>query len=852
MNPASLIAVTGFGMSLGTLLRFNLRYYRRHILLSLLCLLGISLGVGIVVAVELINKCALESFSASVDLLSGKATHSVVSDYGMIPEGHFAGIWRNSGVKAATPVVEAMATAVETGKEPIRFIGLDPFLDAEFRTFTPEEGDGAHFMAFLTREPVSLYLSRDLMGRYGLKAGDTLTVLTAGVEKKARIIDALPGSEEISLGDNLAVVDIAGAQELFGKVGYLDRIDIVVDGDAEAVRKELPQGLSLEDRGERKTTLKSMLYSFQLNLAAMSLLALFVGIFLIYNFSMFSVLSRREDMSLLLTLGADRKGLVAAFLMESLILGAAGSLVGLGFGYVVAWFSMEKVTTTISNLYFHVTMNGVQLTPGIALIGIGVGFCATLAGTALPALEVAGTPPILGMKRRTIEDRAHGLKGLLSTSGIVCMILAAIAAWASRFSVFWGFASAFAATLALALFTPSILSPLTHYVGRFLIRVLGSLEGFLAARTIRASLSRTSVAVAALAVALSMTTGVDNMIHSFRESVRIWLQGSLQGDLYISPGTTRWAHPLPEELIEKVTRDPRVEAVERYSSYPINLKGKPIRLAVLDGDVLMGRSRFHFLKGGDRAWERLIRGGLFVSESLAYRFRVGLGDDLELETPLGKRSFKIVAVTRDYSSDRGSIQMHRPVYEAIWKDRRIQSVALFLKPESAPDAVRRSIASQFPGLNRTIVSNAKMKTNILAVFDKTFAPTATLKGASLLVALLGVATALTAILMERSREMTVLGYLGLTSKELGRVNVYQAVIMGIISFVIAAVGGVLLAHILIYAVNYRSFGWTVDVYISPVVFAKTFALTLAACLVSSIYPTLLMQRAERRGHLQEE
>ena len=839
-------------MTVSVLTRFNLRYYRRHVLLSLLCLMGISLGVGIVVAVELINMSALESFTASVDFLSGKATHAVVSDYGMIPEGTFSGVWRNENVKAATPVVEAMATTVETGKEPIRFIGLDPFLDTEFRTFTPEEGSGEQFTEFLSGEPVSVYLSRELMSRYGLKAGDALTVLTAGVEKKARIIDALPGSAEIGLGDNLAVVDIAGAQELFGKIGYLDRIDIVSAGDPEAIRKALPEGHSLEDRGGRKATLKSMLYSFQLNLAAMSLLALFVGIFLIYNFSMFSVLSRREDMSLLLTLGADRKGLVGAFLIESLILGAAGSVVGLGFGYVVAWFSMERVSTTISQLYFHVAMSGVHLTPGIALIGIGVGFSATLAGTALPALEVAGTPPILGMKRRTIEDRAHGLKSLLLAGGMVCMILAGITAWASRYSVFWGFASAFLATLALALFTPSILSPFTHYLGRLLMTGIGSLEGFLAARTIRASLSRTSVAVAALAVALSMTTGVDNMIHSFRESVRVWLQGSLQGDLYISPNTTRWAHPLPDDLMESVAHDPRVEAVERYSTYPINLKGKPVRLSVLDGDVLMGRSRFHFLEGKEQAWEQFIRGGLFVSESLAYRFHVGPGDELELETPEGKRAFKIVAVTRDYSSDRGSIQIHRPVYEGIWKDTRVQSIALFLKPGASLDQVRRSIASQFPGLNRTIVSNAGMKTNILSIFDKTFAPTATLKGASLLVALLGVATALTAILMERSREMTVLGYLGLTGKELGRVNVYQAVIMGIISFLIAAAGGVILAHILIYAVNYRSFGWTVDVYISPLVFVKTFALTLAACLVSSVYPTFLMQRADSRSGLREE
>ncbi len=340
-----------------------------------------------------------------------------------------------------------------------------------------------------------------------------------------------------------------------------------------------------------------MLSSFQLNLAAMSLLGIFVGTFLIYNFAMFSVLSRREDMSLLLTLGADRNSIVAAFLTESLALATVGSVVGLAFGVLVAWFSIEKVSGTISELYFHVNVQSARLTLPVALSGLGVGFLATLVGTGLPALEVAVTPPILGMKRRSIEDRAHGLKRLLLALAVVCCVVSLVTAWASRFSIFWGFFSAFAMTLAFALFTPGFLSPFTHWLGILLRRSSASVEAFLAARTIRASLSRTSIAVAALTVALSMTIGVDTMIHSFRESVSQWLDGSLQGDLYISPGTTKWAHPLPDSLIRSLQQDPRVQAMERYSTYEVSLRGKPVRLRVLDGSVLERRTAYQFLQG---------------------------------------------------------------------------------------------------------------------------------------------------------------------------------------------------------------------------------------------------------------
>jgi putative ABC transport system permease protein len=839
-------------MSITTLLKFNFRYYRRHALLSLLCLLGISLGVGVVVAVELINDSALESLAQSVDLLSGKATHSIVSGYGRIEERLFAEVWKNRLIQSASPIVEAMADTLETGDQPVRFIGIDPFLDAQFGRLTLIGDMTGQLKKFVAGKIPSAYLSQELIQKYHLPIGGTLTVLTAGIEKKVRILGNIPAPTEKSVGENMAVMDISSAQEVFGRQGYLDRIDIISKANAADLASSLPASLRLTDANSRKSALDAMLYSFQLNLAAMSLLALFVGIFLIYNFSMFSVLSRREDMSLLLTLGADRRGLISAFLAESLLFGAAGSLIGIGFGFLVAWLSIDKVSSTISELYFYLKVQEVHLTNQVVLGGLGIGFLATLLGTGLPTLEVAVTPPVLGIKRQSIEDRAHNLKGLLLAAGIACFSAALAAAWASRFSIFWGFISAFGMTLAFALFTPSILSPFTHYGGACLRRVLGSLEGFLAARTIRASLSRTSIAVAALAVALSMTMGVDTMIYSFRNSVSQWLDGSLEGDLYISPATTKWDHPLPESLIAALKADPKVEAVERYSTYDIYLDGKPVKLRVVDGSVLEHHTRFQFLKGGKGAWTALKAGGVFVSESLSYHFGKHVGQSVQLTTPKGKSRFPIVSVVRDYSSDQGTIHIDRSVYERIWKDHRVQSVALFLKPGVSADAVRGSIVASFPGLDRTISSNHKMKKDILTIFDKTFATTATLKGVSLLVALLGVATALMVILMERARELTVLGYLGLTPAEMGKMNVFQAVIMALAAFLISVVCGLILTYILIYAINYRSFGWSVDVHVNPWVFVKTAILTAIASLAAAFYPTYRLYRTRAVETLHEE
>jgi len=818
----------------------------------MLCLLGIMLGVGIVVAVELINESALASFARSVDVLSGRATHSIVSQYGRIYEEHFAPIWRHRQVKAAAPVVDVMAEAIETGSESIRFLGADPFLDADFRAAPLGAGDEKALKEFLGTGGPAAWLSEPFMKRHGLKPGQYITVLTAGIEKPVRILGALPSGSEVNLGDNIALMDIAAAQDVFGRKGFLDRIDVIVNGDAGSLAADLPSGLMLTDADTRKSVLESMLYSFQLNLAAMSLLALFVGVFLIYNFSMFSVLARREDMSLLMTLGTDRKELSAAFLCESLLLAAIGSLVGVLFGYLVAALGIDRVSSTISELYYQVDVRNVTLSPRVVSTGLGVGFAATLLGVLIPAFEVSSTPPVIGLQRQSIEDRAHGLKGFLLACGLTLVVFSAGAAWASQFSVHWGFASAFAMTLAFALFTPSFLSPFTHYVGAALRKYIRSIEGFLAARTIKASLSRTSIAVAALASALAMTIGVDTMIYSFRTSVSSWLKGALQGDLYISPATTKWDHPLPESLIQKLEQDPRIEAVERYATYSVYVNGRPVKLRVIDASILKHYARFRFITKEQGAWEAMERGGVFISESLAFKFGYRAGDLIELATPSGTKNFPVAAEVRDYSSDQGTIQMHREIYKRLWKDDRVQSVAIFLKPGESPETVRLSIMGMFQGLDRTIASNTRMRENILVIFDKTFAPTAALKGVSLLVALLGVATALMAILMERSRDMTVLGYLGLTPRQLAAMNIWQSLLMGLAAFLVSVVCGLLLTYIIVYSINYRSFGWSIDIAVDLGVFAKTFFLTIVACFVSSLYPTYRLLRGQEVMSAREE
>ena len=455
-------------------------------------------------------------------------------------------------------------------------------------------------------------------------------------------------------------------------------------------------------------------------------------------------------MSLLLTLGSDRRDLVGAFLVESLVLGVAGSLAGIVFGYLMARFSIDKVSSTISELYFYVNVESIRLTTPVILIGLGVGFSATLIGTALPALEAAFTPPILGMKRRSIEDRAHGIKGLLFVSGLICFVAAL--AYRVGLTVFHilGICFGIRDDAGFCIFH-TINSVSVHALFRHWVEAGNRLVGRIPCRQNNSSITEPNQYSGGRARGSAFhdhrrgyyDTQFPRIGRGLARRISAGRSVHISCNHQVGPPTSAG----PDRDIGE--GQPRVDAVERYSAYDIYLANKPVRLRVVDGSVLQRHSRFHFIAGGKSAWDNLKKGGVFISESLGYRFGLGVGDKVVLATPEGKRSFPVVSIVRDYSSDQGAIQIDRELYERLWKDDRVQSVALFLRPGASAEEVRKSIVDQFPSLDRTIVSNAQMKDDALRIFDKTFAPTSTLKGVSLLVALLGIATALTAILMER-------------------------------------------------------------------------------------------------------
>jgi len=379
----------------------------------------------------------------------------------------------------------------------------------------------------------------------------------------------------------------------------------------------------------------------------------------------------------------------------------------------------------------------------------------------------------------------------------------------------------------------------------------------MAARNVVAALSRTAVAVAALMVAVSVSIGVGIMVGSFRQTVVAWLEQSLIADVYVSAPTTaanRVDSTVPPELVAALSAVEGVQAVTRFRSVQVDTPIGPTTLVAIDAPAARGRAALRFREGGGEAtWAAWESGAVLISEPLAYRTGLGMGDTLTLRTDRGPRAFSIAGVYYDYSSDRGIIRMPYAAYRAAWDDPAISSLALYAAPGVDVDALVQRLRAVAARQGDLIVNpNRALREGTLAVFDRTFAITSVLQALATIVAFIGILSALMALQLERARELAMLRANGLTPRQLWGVVLTQTGLMGLTAGLLAMPLGLALALVLVYVINRRSFGWTLDLSLDPSLFVQALLVAGIAALLAGIYPALKMSRTSPALALREE
>lgn len=872
-----------------TLTNIGWRYLLRHPWQTVLMVLGIALGVAVMVAIDLANSAASRAFDLSTDAIAGRATHQIVGGPAGLDEALYARL-RAAGVRDVAPVVTDYVTSPQLGNRPLQLLGVDPFAEAPFRSYLTE-GGGAEdprsrgaapgtpagleqLAAFLT-QPGALLISEGLAAEYGLAMGDTVALDASGRASTGVIVGLLRPADGLTRRalDGMILADIATAQEALGMVGRLSHVDLILpqgasfdcvppsfnsaplrSGCSYSLLELLPSEAQVVPVRARAGALEQMTAAFRTNLTALSLLALVVGMFLIYNSMTFSVVQRRPLFGTLRCLGVTQGEVGRLVLSEAVLVGALGSALGLGLGIVLGQGAVRAVTQTINDLYFVVTVRGIAIPVESLVKGALLGIAATVASTALPAWEAATVPPRLALARSGLEDKARRAVPLISAAGAGGIGLGAALLLIPTRSLVISFAGIFLLTIGFALLAPLATLALARVVQPLAGRAIGAL-GRMAPRNVTAALSRTAVAVAALMVAVSVTVGVGLMVASFRTTVVDWLEQTLWGDVYISAPqvtATRSAAPLDPRVVEIMQAWPGVARWDVLRSAEVGSPDGPILVtAVSDEDFTAPRVFVSTVGSRAQVAAAVKAGAVLASEPLANRLGLTLskvegptrGATVTLYTDRGPQTFPVVGVYRDYSNSQGTVMMGLELYRQHWDDPAITAGLLVLAPGVGVDETVAGLREALAGIQGVVVRpNQALRDDALVVFDRAFAITGALQLLAALVAFIGVLSALLSLQLERGREFGVLRAVGLTVRQFRGLVFLETGLMGATAGLLALPTGLVLAVVLIFIINRRSFGWTMQLAAEPGIFLQALALAVVAALLAGVYPAIRMGR----------
>ena len=842
-----------------TLLLTGVRDMQRRPVQMVLMLLGVALGVAVVVAIDLANTSASRGFALSAETIVGRATHQIRGNSGVVAEDIYRRVRTELGLRAAAPVVTGTVLAPDLDAQPLRIMGIDPSAEAPFRNFLGTGGAlPADFTGFYT-QPYSVVVPIRLAQRYGLEPGGQLLLLANDREVRVNIWAVLdPGTDGLRRAlDGMLLMDVSTAQELLGMEGSLSYVDLIAtQPELDLLQKRLPASVRLAPATEQTKTIGNLADAFQLNLSALSLLALVVGMFLIYNTVMFSVVQRRAVLGTLRALGVTGQQLFALVMLEAAVISAVGAAAGVGLGWVLGQSAVRLVTQTINDLYYVSTVRDAPLAFFTVAKGVVLGIGASLFAAALPAYEAARVAPVTAMRRSSLEDRVRGQIPLLSVAAVLLIGSGAGVLFAIPSSLLAGFAGMFMLVLGAALLVPGTTLLLMHLAGFTLGRLAGTL-GRMAARSVSKSLSRTAVAIAALMVAVSVTLAVSIMTRSFRDTVINWLELTLSADLFITApviGATGPASTLSAAVLPIVSAVPGVQSVETIRGTTAFSQFGEVRLAVFDARMQRDRRVYRFEDGTpEQIWDAVQAGSVLVSEPFAYRHALPRkGASVTLRTDRGEQTFPVAAVVYDYASDQGVVFMARAVYDQYWDDRGISSLAVSVAPGYTTDGVAADLRTALAGSALSVVSNRALREQALLVFDRTFAITDALRVLAVLVAFIGVLSALMALQLERTRELATMQAVGLGRAQLNGLALMETGLMGAAAGLFSLPTGYVLSYVLIYVINLRSFGWTIQMQVPALPFGQALLISILAALLAAVYPLWRQHRMPVAAGLRQE
>ena len=799
----------------------SLSYVRRHVVKTMLTLLGVVVGVATFSAIRSAQGTLVKGIRSTVDRVAGKA-HLQITMVGGVPEEVQEKVRELPGIRATSPVIEQIVVPERGELGSLMVLGIDLLGDREMREygFEGEDADLDDPLLFLA-QPDSAVFTRDFAERAGLKTGQTLSLrVPKGTTKVAARGLLTPKGFAEAFGGNLMVVDVYAAQELFGRGRRFDRLDVrLTEGTTVAqgtstLEKALGPAYSVETPARRGEQMEQAVNNFVAGFNVSSGFALSIGTFLIFNAFNVAVNRRRRDIGTLRALGATPRQVQLLFLAEALVVGIVGGALGCLAGAAISQGFLQMMGQTTETVYGVTTSGGAGgLPPEIALQSIALGVLASLAGAWGPALAASRISPTEAFAKGAFQARLSRKAAPRIAAGVVafgCAILLGVRPP-------YGGNPLILSVIALGgVGLVFLVGPLSRVLLRFLAPILmrcAPVAGRLCSDALLGAPRRTSGTVMAMALSLTFVLGLGGYMGSMKATMVRWMDDSLTCDLFVraSANFTRPDFLFPGELREDLLKVPGVRAVESYRGIRPIYQGHRILVGSIEIEPLFDRIKYEFYQGDVASIRQGVgrQGMCFVSENFYRRFKLGVGQEVELVTPTGTARFPIAAVVRDYSSDQGAVFIDRTTFLRFWQDDRVDiydvSVASGVDAGQVRNLIRAKLAGEMPAL---ISTRQEFVAEINKAIDAFYALMRVTVFLALVVAFLGIVTSLLISVAERTREIGVLKALGAIPSQIVRSIVVEALVIALVGLVVAIPAGNLFAAFMEGAVAEFFTGWS--------------------------------------------
>jgi putative ABC transport system permease protein len=867
---------------------------RHNVLRTSLTILGVALGVATALSIWLLSQSSVSEFKSGIQQLAGSAAYEIESKTtDRLPETlvkELSWVW-DKGVMLR-PVIERLAVTSGPNPQVVRFLAVDMLGDQDYREKLWVEGAEPELGKLDIFRKDAVYIGETLAKRLGItRLGQQFSLLVNDQPKQVTVVGILANKGVGgAFSGQVALMDIGSAQQLHGFEGWLSRLEVNLPEDPQAevsmdtsgddilgwlkapvltasetatafpwwkdLNKHLEQkGFSLQRPERRGERVEQILQSYHYNLMALSLIALLVGGFLIFNTQSIAVLRRRSLIGGLRALGTNRWEIASLILTESTLIGLLGAGIGWVLGVGFSLLGIQSVSKTVQTLYTgqgFSSLSGVEQTlPWVLLAGVGI----ALLGAFYPTLEAMRVSPKLALRPFAMDQaitRGWIVKSLVL--GLVLLALAFLAAWQPPIQgvPVYGYIAA-----TLGVFGVACLAPAFSEQGLTLwadVCKSGSwVTGRLAALQLLRSPSRSAIAVASLGITLGMLMSMSILIHSFRSTVTLWVNQTLKADLFVqsvAAKVSRESAYLSTETVNKLIALPDVEAADRFLERSVTWEGKRIRLGVGDFDTFLKHGSVIFLNAEPfeqviQRVQKAVHPSGVISESLANRYHLKVGSTLRLDTPNGPLPIRVEGVYYDFASDQGYLVIPRDTFAGFFPKEAnlISNVAIYLRSGASPESFRVNALKALPNGNLLDVrTNQELRQEVLKIFDQTFAITYVMQLIALVVSILAVGNTLVALSLENRSGYGMLRYIGASVQQTRRMVFTQAILLVLMGTLLGILLGYGLSVLLVYVINLQSFGWSVLFLIPWPTLLGYFSLLLGVVLLIGYIPARLVSQ----------